>query len=226
MKSNPIFREILLVTQRREIIKKLSGLIANKRQIRVGVIIIADISGFTKFVTKTDFFVGRYIIQELLSTIIETNKLEFNVSEIEGDAVLFYRFGIPPSLNSIINQFEDMSLAFHQKLEQINKTMDAAIELSLKLIAHYGEIAEYSINKFTKLYGRPVIEAHCLLKNEIQSEQYLLITDELKMAAKNAYTENYSLKLDEFKRCDFYKDLRNISYSYIPYDTNNRGKHI
>ena len=60
------------------------------------LIFIPDISGFTKFVTETEITHSQHIISELINAIIIENSLNLKISEIEGDAVLFYRIGKPP----------------------------------------------------------------------------------------------------------------------------------
>lgn len=70
---------------------------SSERSVSVpGLIFIPDISGFTRFVHEVDVSVGSYVTYELLSTIIEENHLRLCISEIEGDAVFFYRYGPPP----------------------------------------------------------------------------------------------------------------------------------
>ena len=63
-----------------------------------GLIFIPDISGFSRFVTRTEIDHSRLIVQELLETLIEANEIGLEVSEIEGDAILFYRYGDAPPL--------------------------------------------------------------------------------------------------------------------------------
>jgi hypothetical protein len=48
-----------------------------------GLLFIPDISGFTKFVNETDIGHSRLIIQELLETLINTNQIGLEISEIE-----------------------------------------------------------------------------------------------------------------------------------------------
>ena len=60
-----------------------------------GLIFIPDISGFTNFVKKIDIELGRKITRELLIEIIESNPLYLEISEFEGDAVLYYKQGKP-----------------------------------------------------------------------------------------------------------------------------------
>jgi hypothetical protein len=73
-----------------------------------GLLFMPDISGFTNFVHQTEADHSRFIIQELLETLINSNKLQLNVSEIEGDAILFYRFGDLPSLTELYDQVQTM----------------------------------------------------------------------------------------------------------------------
>jgi hypothetical protein len=54
-----------------------------------GLLFIPDISGFTKLVTSIELVDSRRAIQELLELLIDQNELEFEVAELEGDAVLF-----------------------------------------------------------------------------------------------------------------------------------------
>ena len=61
-----------------------------------GYFFIPDISGFTRFVNETEIDHSRLIIQELLEILINSNQIGLEVSEIEGDAILFYKFGESP----------------------------------------------------------------------------------------------------------------------------------
>ena len=71
-----------------------------------GLIFIPDISGFTRFVNETEIEHSRFIIEDLLETIINSNQLGLQISEIEGDAILFYKFGDPPGVQQLVDQVE------------------------------------------------------------------------------------------------------------------------
>jgi hypothetical protein len=58
-------------------------------------ILIPDISGYTEFLTKTELVHSSHIINELLEAILAANEGEFELSEVEGDALLLYRKGNP-----------------------------------------------------------------------------------------------------------------------------------
>ena len=51
------------------------------------LLFVPDITGFTKFVNNTEIDHSQHIISELLENIIDSNQLDLEVSEIEGDAV-------------------------------------------------------------------------------------------------------------------------------------------
>jgi hypothetical protein len=61
-----------------------------------GLLFIPDISGFTQFVNTMEIEHSRAIIQELLEILVNSNQIGLQISEIEGDAILFYKFGDPP----------------------------------------------------------------------------------------------------------------------------------
>lgn len=151
-----------------------------------GLLFIPDISGFTKFVTETEIEHSRLIIQELLEILINANNLGLEISEIEGDAILFYKFGNPPELKELYRQVEKMFVEFHRSIIAYEHrrycqctACRSTINLTLKVITHYGEFTGYNVKNFSKLIGKDIIVAHQLLKNDIQEHEYWLVTRNL-----------------------------------------------
>ena len=151
-----------------------------------GLLFIPDISGFTRFINETEIDHSRLIIQELLELLINSNQIGLEVSEIEGDAILFYKFGEAPALDELYRQVENMFRSFHRQLMAYEyrrycqcKACTSAINLTLKVITHYGEFTGYNVKNFQKLLGRDVIVAHQLLKNDIEQHEYWLVTNSL-----------------------------------------------
>lgn len=146
-------------------------------------ILIPDISGFTEFTGKTELEHSAHIINELLDLIVRSNELEFTLAEIEGDAVLFYRKGEPPPKRNLVEQCLTMFKNFHTQLGMIERdticqcgACQTATNLTLKFIIHFGEVKEIKIAQFTKATGIDMIIAHRLLKNNIASHEYILIS--------------------------------------------------
>jgi len=168
-----------------------------------GLLFIPDISGFTRFVNEIELEHSHHIIQQLLEVLINANHLGFEISEIEGDAILFYKFGAPLEMDALYKQVETMFCEFHRHLNAYDhrkicqcKACVAAINLSLKVITHYGEFTTYQVRNFHKLIGKDVIVAHQLLKNDIEHHEYWLVTDKLfrdnKPHALNEWIEWYT----------------------------------
>ena len=63
----------------------------------------------------------------------------------------------------------------------------SVINLTLKVITHYGEFKEYKIRDLPKLIGKDIILAHQLLKNDIPHHEYWLITDSLAATTPNLF---------------------------------------
>ena len=85
---------------------------------------IPDISGFSKFVNETEITHGQEIIAALLESIIETNTLKMDVSEIEGDAIIFYQFGEAIEPQQFYNESKKILEQFHKKIGQLNNAIE------------------------------------------------------------------------------------------------------
>ncbi|SEJ42530.1 Protein of unknown function [Dyadobacter sp. SG02] len=162
-----------------------------------GLIFIPDISGFTQFMHEIEIQHGRQIIQELLETLVNANQIGLEISEIEGDAILFFKFGEAPELETLYRQVERMFCDFHKYLIAYDnrrfcqcKSCISAINLTLKVVAHYGEFTTYQVKNFRKLIGKDIIVAHQLLKNDIDQHEYWLVTQNLLNGqSPNGFTE-------------------------------------
>lgn len=188
-----------------------------------GLLFIPDISGFTQLVHSTDAATGKIITAELLTAIISRNQLKLDISEVEGDAVLFYRYGAAPSLQQLMLQFKQMETAFNKKRNDLEKRFALSIDVSLKVIAHYGQMTEYRVGPFTKLYGEVVVEAHRLLKNAVQSNSYLLLSDSLysKIAVSDNKIpgENFS----SARLCEAYRSLQQLCFTCFDFTTEQKA---
>lgn len=161
--------------------------------VQPALLFMPDISGFTEFVNATEIMHAQSIIQEVLEVLIESNELHMEVGEIEGDAVFFYRLGEAPPLPQLFQQIRSMYTKFHQHLQLYDlqricpcAACTSASRLKLKMIAHFGEVAGYSVKNHHKLFGRDVIVLHRLLKNRLEKKEYALLTRPLLSEAEGA----------------------------------------
>jgi len=149
-------------------------------------ILIPDISGFTEFMTTTELNHSTLAINMLIDAMIKAIGNEYEVAEIEGDAVLLVRKGTAPSREKILDTCMNIFNAFHYQRKWMQQHMVcpcgaclAIANLTLKFVVHHGPVAEITVGRFVKQSGPEMIIAHRLLKNSIGSNEYLLITEKL-----------------------------------------------
>ncbi len=187
------------------------------------LICIPDISGFTEFMSDTDIELSSIVIPSLLNKIIYANDIGLKVSEIEGDAILFYKNGELPSFKNLINQCRKFYVKFYEQIKVLkeehkkhNDVSNIPDILGLKIILHYGEsIGSVQIGKNIKLMGEDVIVAHRLLKNDIKKDEYLLLSESLMDNYKDEVIERnfgWGVLKDGDEN---YKHLGDVNYSYI-----------
>lgn len=181
------------------------------------LIFIPDITGFTKFVNQTEIKHGQHIISELLESLISSNSLNMEVAEIEGDAVLFYLQESVPSVDAIVEQGKLMFINFHNHLQSYETrricqcgACSSAHDLSLKIIVHQGEIGFTTVQKRRKPYGAEIVTSHRLLKNSIDSPEYLLFSD----AYKSEFDVLNRGPLKFQSGADEYEDMGKVDYHY------------
>jgi len=186
------------------------------------LIFIPDISGFTNFVSTTEISHSKHIISELLEVILNSNELDLEVAEVEGDAIFFFRMNFTSPIEDIIAQVKVMFINFHSHLihYETNRICQCgacttASNLTLKFIVHLGIISFISIKEKEKPHGTDVILAHKLLKNEINHKEYLLLTEGLlkSIPIESADLDNDDLKI--LQGSTSYTDLGPILYKYI-----------
>jgi len=148
---------------------------------------IPDISGFTRFMGEIDFELSSKVVPSLLNKIIYSNEIGLKISEIEGDAVLFYKSGKLPTLKILIDQCKNFYTEFYHQMDVLRKKDDGhqgakkiPQMLGLKIVLHFGnEIGVVPIGKNFKLIGQAIIVVHRLLKNSIPIDEYILISQDL-----------------------------------------------
>ncbi|GAA4271985.1 DUF2652 domain-containing protein [Aquimarina gracilis] len=187
------------------------------------LICIPDISGFTQFMSSTDIELAAKVIPSLLNRVIYANKLNLKVSEIEGDAVLFYKTGPLPTFTEIVYQCRLFYTEFYDQLKKLRKKYKdqpggANIPdiLGLKIVVHFGkQVSAVPIGKNIKLMGEDVIIAHRLLKNKVPIEEYILLSEDLLSKFKDDTIERNFGWGDLHDRETEYKHIGEINYSYI-----------
>ena len=164
----------------------LRGLMGMKTQ--DGILVLADISGFTAFVTATELEHAPQIIGTLLEAVMQRLSPPLEIQEVEGDAV--FALGpdgalLPPArlLNVLHSAFVAFKEARHELAADESCSCGAcrSVEsLDLKIVAHHGRFLRHAVGGRAQVAGVDVILAHRLLKNGVTtSRAYVLLTDAL-----------------------------------------------
>jgi hypothetical protein len=151
-----------------------------------GALVLADISGFTEFVTATELEHGPPIIAELLGEVMRTLAPPLEIQEVEGDAVFALgsdRVVTPPRV--LLDVIEDAVGAFKSRQRELEADDSCSCnacrsvgDLDLKVIAHHGKYLRQMVGDRSQAAGGNVILAHRLLKNGLAGRRaYILMTE-------------------------------------------------
>ena len=150
-----------------------------------GFLVLADISGYTAFVTATELEHGPPIIAALLESVMERLSPPLEVIQVEGDAV--FAIGVdgtvvpPATLLDVLRSAFAGFRARQRELEADDSCACGACRevaaLKLKIVGHHGSFLELVIGGREQAVGADVILAHRLLKNGVtRREHYALFT--------------------------------------------------
>lgn len=163
---------------------------ASADRLESGFLVLADISGFTAFVTATELEHGASVTGVLLDGVMEALAPPLEIQELEGDAV----FALAPDEPSA----EDAEVTDRALLEAFNRAFAAfsarqremsldtscscgacrsVLALSLKLIVHHGSFMRQTVRGRSRVAGPDIILAHRFLKNDVAPRTYVLFTD-------------------------------------------------
>ena len=202
-----------------------------------GFLLIADISGYTEFIQLHNMrkrsIVGNkmadmyeshaeVIISDLLETVIDEIEPKMQLNKLEGDAAFFFcdSTGEKNQSDDIIELMDAANEAFKAKLEELVFVQACGCDpcrqsknLRLKIVAHKGVFTVQKIRRFEELAGEDVVLVHRLLKNDLKSDEYWLVTPEF-YAGLNA--ENQSLFAPVTQKLE---NFGTVNLNYLEFST-------
>jgi hypothetical protein len=156
------------------------------------VIILADISGYTRFMleNQTSAVHGQQCITFLIETLLREVDIPLRLQEIEGDAVFLYaaREGDEAAWRAALAEVRaKLPRFFAAFLDGMRLAAEATPcgcavcrdsgRLKLKLVVHSGHAVFHTTGGRALVSGADVILAHRLLKNSVGGDEYLLMTE-------------------------------------------------
>ena len=154
-----------------------------------GYLVVADISGYTKFLTGTELEHAASIVNELTSLVRTCLAPPLRFVKLEGDAVLCC--AEPQALadgERLLELLEVCYIEFTHRRDDMARSTTCSCDactsistLGLKFVAHYGRYLEQRAGGIDDIAGPDVIIVHRLLKNSIAEEKgiraYVFFTD-------------------------------------------------
>ena len=156
---------------------------------RRGFFLIADITGYTWYLSESELEHAQQTLTDLLELVVEQTRPPLTVAQLEGDAVLSYAFGEGfVTAQTFLERIEETYVEFRRAIDLmvLNNTCrcNACANVSgldLKFLVHYGSFAIQPVGDIRQLVGTDVNLVHRLLKNSVTADTgisaYLLLTE-------------------------------------------------
>ena len=159
-------------------------------KIRTGFLIIADISGYTSFLTDTELGHAQEIIEEIIRLLLDHIQPPLKIVQLEGDAVFYY---VPeemlPEPERLLEHIEACYCDFVSHIHYARRLTHCGCRacssmqtLDLKFFVHHGEYMIQNVPGTSEgVAGRDIILLHRLLKNSVTEKTglrgYALLTN-------------------------------------------------
>jgi len=158
-------------------------------RIQNGYLLLADLSGFTRFMASAELEHAQEIVTELIDLVCSNIKPVFKIAEIEGDAVFAYasenQFSRGETLLEIV-ELTYYNFTFRKNIMQEKSTCGCKAcssirEVDLKFVIHFGSFAMQNYSGSIKPLGSDVNLSHRFLKNSVNEKlglkHYALLTE-------------------------------------------------
>src|SRR5215510_15124669 len=118
-----------------------------ERKTQTGYLVLADLSGYTSFIAKTEIDHADVVISTMLENIIEKLSNMLTIVKLEGDAVFAYmpeeKMSNSSAMLELLNHtyriFRDSATDMHEHTTCPCEACKAIPSLDLKFFVHHGE---------------------------------------------------------------------------------------
>jgi len=142
---------------------------------------MADISGYTAFVSGTEHEHSGEILAELIENIAKSFGGKLSVDQVEGDALCCTTERTDVE---ITDWLRETFATFHRRLRDMKAATTCPCQacqmisgLGLKFVIHQGTFSRQVVAGVIQLHGADVNLIHRLLKNTVPLREYLLATE-------------------------------------------------
>lgn len=175
-----------------------------------GFLVIADISGYTSFVARTELEHSHEILSELLELLCDKFQPLMTISKLEGDAVFaFTGESVFARGDTLIDFFEAMYVEFRDKQLSMRRKTTCTCNacrnipmLDLKFIVHCGDFIQQKVANIRELVGSDVNLIHRLTKNHVTEatgwRAYMMFAEQC-LNMLNLNLEDTHVQMEEYE---------------------------
>jgi hypothetical protein len=179
-----------------------------------GTFVLADIGGYTTFLTNVGIEHAKEITSHLFNGLFEVDRETWKLGNIEGDCLFLYSDS-PKSHQDVFAYVRRLYEKFRESIEEVASgstcrcgACDRSGDLTLKFVVHGGAFDIQAIAGRSELIGSDIVVAHRLLKNSVPMREYALVTTPLAGMAEAS-------GLPATPGRDEYGDIGAVDYVYM-----------
>jgi hypothetical protein len=157
-------------------------------QATTGYLVLADISGYTRYLSSSEIERGPAIAADLLEVVVGGLRPVVRLAKLEGDAAFFAGPESGVHGSELLDALEGTYASFRRRIRSLRDSTSCTCaacslvgDLDLKFFVHHGSWVRHRIAGHEELAGTDVIVAHRLLKGAAGSHVSLrgaaLLTD-------------------------------------------------
>lgn len=137
-------------------------------------LLIADISGYTGYLSGVEIDHAQDILADLTNTIVSALRPGFRLAKLEGDAAFTYAVTDRIDGSVLLDTIERCYFGFRRRRRDVRQASSCECnaclripDLDLKFVAHHGTVLRQRVAGRDELLGADVIVVHRLLKNTV-----------------------------------------------------------
>ena len=137
--------------------------------------LIADISGYTGYLTGVELDHAQDILADLIGAVVSALRPTFRLAKLEGDAAFTYAPLERIDGSLLLDVVERCYFGFRRRRRDVRQATSCECnacaripDLDLKFVVHQGLAIQQAVAGRKELAGADVIVAHRLLKNEVK----------------------------------------------------------
>jgi class 3 adenylate cyclase len=137
-------------------------------------LLIADISGYTRYLASVELDHAHDILADLIGTVVTALRPTFRLAKLEGDAAFVFAPAEKLDATLLLDTVERCYFGFRRRRRDVRQATSCPCnacsripDLNLKFVVHHGPAMRQKMAGREELLGSDVIVVHRLLKNEV-----------------------------------------------------------